>query len=241
MSQKPCAVVFGVGPKEGIGGATALRFAAGGVPVFAAGRRPEKIEEVVAAADGAEIVATEADGTDPASVVSVFDEVERAGYVPGFVLHNIGGNWPMATLDATPDFIETMWRSTCFSGFLVGAEAIRRMLPQGNGTLVFTGASASMRGKPNFAAFAAAKAGLRAFAQSCAREFGPKGIHVAHVVIDGVVRGERLARLAPQWLEARGEGTVEPEAVGETYWQIHQQPKTAWTHEMELRPFDEQW
>lgn len=239
---KPCAVVFGVGPKAGVGGATALRFASGGLTTFAAGRRPEKIQEVVDAATGdAEVIPLVVDGTNPESVTGVFDEVESAGYQPEFVLHNIGGNWPMATLDATPEFIETMWRSTCYSGFIIGAEAIRRMLPQARGTLIFTGASASMRGKPNFAAFAAAKAGLRAFAQSCAREFGPKGIHVAHVVIDGIVRGERLARLAPQWLEARGEGAVDPDAVGETYWQIHQQPKTAWTHEMELRPFDEQW
>jgi NAD(P)-dependent dehydrogenase (short-subunit alcohol dehydrogenase family) len=133
-----------------------------------------------------------------------------------------------------------MWRVACFGGFLVGREAARRLVPMGRGTVLFTGASASMRGKPGFAHFSAAKAGLRMIAQAMAREYGPHGIHVAHVLVDGGIAGERLRTFAPQFVQAKGEdGLLDLDAIAETYWQIHMQHPTAWTHEVDLRPFKE--
>ena len=128
----------------------------------------------------------------------------------------------------------------CFGGFLVAREAARRLAPLGRGTVIFTGASASLRGKENYAQFAAAKAGLRMVAQSMAREFGPQGLHVAHVVIDGGIDGDRLRAAWPQAVEARGpDGLLDIDAIAQTYWQIHQQPRPAWTQEMGLRPWRE--
>jgi NAD(P)-dependent dehydrogenase (short-subunit alcohol dehydrogenase family) len=128
----------------------------------------------------------------------------------------------------------------CFGGFLVGREAARRLAPLGRGTIIFTGASASLRGKPGFAHFAAAKAGLRMIAQSMAREYGPLGIHVAHVVIDGGIEGDRLLSRMPNLAAERGEaGLLGIDAIADTYWNIHRQRRSAWTQEVDLRPFKE--
>src|SRR5439155_19964121 len=135
---------------------------------------------------------------------------------------------------------EAFWRVGCFGGFLVGREAARRLVPLGRGTILFTGASASLRGKPGFAHFAAAKAGLRAIAQSMAREYGPHGLHVAHVVIDGGIAGDRLLSRMPQLAAERGEdGLLGIDAIAETYWQLHRQHRSAWAHEVDLRPWKE--
>ena len=128
----------------------------------------------------------------------------------------------------------------CFAGFLVGREAARRLVPLGRGTVIFTGASASLRGKSGYAHFAAAKAGLRMIAQSMAREYGPQGLHIAHVVIDGGINGHRLRSRVPEVIRQRGEdGLLSIDAIAETYWQIHCQPPSAWTHETDLRPLKE--
>ncbi len=133
-----------------------------------------------------------------------------------------------------------MWRVACFGGFLVGREAARRMVPTGRGTVIFTGASGSLRGRPGFAHFAAAKAGLRMIAQSMAREYGPQGLHVAHVIVDGGINGERLRVGIPQFVAAKGDdGLLDLDAIAEAYWQIHTQHPTAWTHEVDLRPYKE--
>ena len=134
---------------------------------------------------------------------------------------------------------QIVWRLCCLGGFLVGREAARRMVAQARGTILFTGASASLRGKPPFAAFASAKAGLRSLAQAMAREFGPKGVHVAHVVIDGGIGGERLRRFA-EFVRAKGEdGLLDLDAIADAYWMLHAQHRTAWTHELDLRPYKE--
>jgi NAD(P)-dependent dehydrogenase (short-subunit alcohol dehydrogenase family) len=242
---KPTAVVVGVGAERGPGAALCRRFAQGGYHVLVAGRTQAKIgrvAEIIAAAGGrAEPIAM--DATRESDVAGLF---ERA-MAPGdgldpteLVVSNAGNNQRIDFRELTSEQFEDFWRVGCFSGFLVGREAARRLVPLGRGSIIFTGASASIRGKPGFAHFAAAKAGLRMVAQSMAREYGPLGIHVAHVVIDGGIDGERLRKRAPTLIKERGEdGLLDIDAIAETYWQIHRQPRSAWTQEVDLRPFKE--
>jgi NAD(P)-dependent dehydrogenase (short-subunit alcohol dehydrogenase family) len=156
------------------------------------------------------------------------------------VVYNAGNNRRIDFRDVSLRDFEKFWRVGCLGGFLVGRETARRLVPLGRGTVLFTGASASLRGKPGFAHFAAAKAGLRAVAQSMAREYGPLGLHVAHIVIDGGINGERLLSRYPGRLEQAGEdGLLGIEAIADAYWHIHTQQRTAWTHELDLRPYKE--
>jgi NAD(P)-dependent dehydrogenase (short-subunit alcohol dehydrogenase family) len=158
------------------------------------------------------------------------------------VVSNAGNNAYLDFTQLTAAQFEDFWRVGCYSGFLVGREAARRLVPLGRGTVIFTGASGSLRGKPGFAHFAAAKAGLRMISQSMAREYGPKGIHVAHVVIDGGIQGDRLEKAFPERVAKAGpEGLLGYEAIAENYWTLHRQPQSAWTQELDLRPFKESW
>jgi len=242
---KPTAVVVGVGAEQGLGAALCRRFAQAGHHVLVAGRTAAKIELVVAtigaAGGSAEPIVT--DATSEADVARLFDRAlsPADGCAPAdLIVFNAGNNQRIAFRELSAQLFEDFWRVGCFAGFLVGREAARRLAPLGRGTLIFTGASGSLRGKPNFAHFAAAKAGLRMLAQAMAREFGPQGLHVAHVVIDGGINGERLLRRAPDLLKQRGEdGLLGIDAIAETYWQIHCQPRSAWAHEVDLRPFRE--
>jgi NAD(P)-dependent dehydrogenase (short-subunit alcohol dehydrogenase family) len=245
MMTAPTAVVVGVGAERGLGAALSRRFAAGGYHVLVAGRTPEKIERVVgtitAAGGSAEPVPTEV--TRETDVARLFDRAMApgAGRDPtDLVVFNAGNNQRTAFRDITAEHFEQFWRIGCFGGFLVGREAARRLVPLGRGSVIFTGASGSLRGKAGFAAFASMKGGLRMLAQSMAREFGPQGLHVAHVVIDGGIDGERLRSRRPEVVQERGEdGLLGIDAIAETYWQIHRQPRSAWTHEVDLRPFKE--
>jgi len=180
-----------------------------------------------------------ADATAAADVKRLFDAAaERAG-APVLVVYNAGNNRFRPLLEMDDAFFEDLWRLCCFGGFLTGREAARRMLPAG-GTLVFTGATASIRARPPFTAFASAKAALRALAHGMAREFGPQGLHVGHVIIDGGIDGARLNRRFPQFKEARGEdGMLGIEAIADAYWHLHTQHRSAWTLELDLRPFKE--
>lgn len=242
---KPSAIVIGVGVEAGLGAALCRKFAAEGYHVLVAGRTQAKIDAVAARIrdSGGSAEAIPTDATDEQQVVQLFDR----GMSPGdglkpidLVIFNAGNNRPLDFRELTASQFEAFWRTGCFAGFLAGREAARRMVPLGRGTVIFTGATGSLRGRPNYAHFAAAKAGLRAISQSMAREFGPLGLHVAHVVIDGGIKGERLLAAMPQLLEMRGEdGLLEIEAIAEAYWQIHRQPRSAWTQEMDLRPFRE--
>ncbi len=241
----PTAIVVGVGDERGLGAALCRRFATEGYHVLVAGRTAGKIEQVArtirAAGGRAEAIAT--DTTREDDVVRLFDLAMTQGNdrAPAdLVVFNAGNNQRIDFRELSPLLFEDFWRIGCFGGFLVGREAARRLVPLGRGTVVFTGASASLRGKPGFAHFAAAKAGLRAIAQSMAREYGPQGLHVAHVVIDGGIDGERLRRHVPNILAERGEdGLLGIEAIAEAYWHIHRQPRSAWTHELDLRPYKE--
>jgi NAD(P)-dependent dehydrogenase (short-subunit alcohol dehydrogenase family) len=246
-TNRSCAVVVGAGSREGIGGALCARFAAAGLPLYAVGRSAEKLEPLVAAlrADGGNVVAVCSDATKPQDVQALFERIATDGRMPELVVFNASErNLPKPFLEMTPEYLEQMWRVCCLAGALVGQEAIRRMLPQKRGTLIFTGATASLRGRAKFGGFAAAKAGLRAHAQAMAREFGPKGIHVAHVIVDGVVDGERANQfgygLGKAYLMTKGEdGSLKPDAVAKAYWQLHLQHRSAWTHELDLRPYKE--
>jgi len=241
----PTAVVIGVGAERGLGAALCRRFAAEAYHVLIAGRTLSKIEQVVrtivSAGGSAEPIA--ADTTSEQDVVRLFDRAmsPRSGRAPAdLVVYNAGNNRRIDFRETSAETFEEFWRIGCFGGFLAGREAARRLVPLGRGTLIFTGASASLRGKPGFAHFAAAKAGLRAIAQSMAREYGPHGVHVAHVVIDGGIDGERLRKARPQIIAERGEdGLLGIEAIAEAYWQLHRQPRSAWTHEIDLRPYKE--
>jgi NAD(P)-dependent dehydrogenase (short-subunit alcohol dehydrogenase family) len=239
------ALVIGVGAERGLGAALCRRFAEGGHHVLVAGRTAEKIGKVEAqiATSGDSAEAIVADATDEADVIRLFDRAMSPGEgkAPAdLIVFNAGNNAHMDFREVTAQQFENFWRVGCFAGFLAGREAARRLLPLGRGTVIFTGASASLRGRPGFAQFAAAKAGLRMIAQSMAREYGPQGLHVAHVVIDGGIDGERLRTRMPAIVSARGEdGLLGLEPIAETYWQIHLQPRSAWAHEVDLRPYKE--
>lgn len=237
------SIVIGAGASNGMGGALARRFAKGGDHVIIAGRTQQKVDALaneIKAADGS-AEGIRADVTSEADQDALFDLASGKGSI-GAVLYNAGNNAliPFSELDATT--MEQFWRINVMGAFLTAKRAIPLLESQSGGSLFFTGASASLRGKPNFAHFASAKAGLRMLAQSLAREYGPKGIHVAHFVIDGVIDGEMVRSRFGEYLDALGEdGSLSPDAIAETYWQVHQQHRTAWTHELELRPFKENW
>ena len=234
------ALVVGVGAVEGLGARVARTFAVrGGLHVVVVGRTSATLAAAVAdiEAHGGQASVYRGDVTDEADVLGAVKTAEDLGPLRAAIF-NAGGNRPRATLESDTPFVEEMLRVNALAGFTFGREVIRSMQPYGRGTLVFTGASA----KPGFAAFAAAKAALRATAQAMAREFGPQGIHVGHIVIDGAIAGDRLRTRWPALLEQKGEGgALELDAIAEAYWQLHQQHPSAWTHELDLRPFKEPW
>lgn len=241
-------IVFGVGTARGVGGAVCKRFAREGYHVFVAGRTASKIQQVVddimaTGIGSAETLPT--DVTDEAQVIAAFDRAMNPGPCrepADIVVSNAGNNAVIDFTKLSAAQFEDFWRVGCYSGFLIGREAARRLVPLGRGTVIFTGASGSLRGKPGFAQFAAAKAGLRMISQSMAREYGPKGLHVAHVVIDGGILGERLESAFPQMVQRLGsEGLLDYDAIAENYWMLHRQPKSAWTQELDLRTFKESW
>jgi NAD(P)-dependent dehydrogenase (short-subunit alcohol dehydrogenase family) len=245
---QPTAVIFGVGSVRGIGAAACIRFAREGYHVIVAGRNIPKIDEVVeqiTATGQGSAEAFPTDVTDEAQVIAAFDRAMNpgAGREPAdVVISNAGNNAIIDFTKVTAAQFEDFWRVGCYSGFLVGREAARRLVPLGRGTVIFTGASGSLRGMPGFAQFASAKAGLRMIAQSMAREYGPKGVHVAHVVVDGGVNGDRLRGAIPEMVDRLGpEGLLAPGDIVDSYWMLHRQPPSAWTHELDLRPFKEKW
>jgi NAD(P)-dependent dehydrogenase (short-subunit alcohol dehydrogenase family) len=240
-----CALVVGVGASRGIGAALCRRFAAGGLHVYAAGRSGkfgEAVEDI--RSRGGSITPVIVDTTDARSVQSLFERIDGEGRALELVAYNVGKNTPRSFLTTTPEFLEEVWREGPLGGLLIGREAVRRMLPHRRGTLLYTGASGSLRGKALYGAFASGKAGLRALALGFAQEFGPQGIHVGHVVVDGLVAGERVDRFGYGFgfffRQTKGrDGALLPDAVAENYWQLHRQPRGAWTHELDLRPYRE--
>lgn len=242
MTRKPSAIVVGVGAEQGLGAALCRKFAAEGYHVFVAGRTSTKInqvvETIVAAGGSAEPVTT--DVTKEDNIIWLFGRAfshDTGHELPDLIVFNAGNNHKIDFRDLTTAQFEEFWRVGCFGGFLVGREAARRLVPLGRGTILFTGASASLRGRPGFAHFSAAKAGLRMLSQSMAREYGPLGIHVAHVVVDGGINGERLRTNFPTRVEEKGEaGLLSLEGIADAFWFLHRQPATTWSQEIDLRP-----
>jgi NAD(P)-dependent dehydrogenase (short-subunit alcohol dehydrogenase family) len=236
------AIVVGVGSEQGLGAALARRFAAEGHRVIVSGRTEAKVAKVARAIvdRGGKAEAFTADAAIESDVVALFDFAQASSHAVDLVVFNAGNNVRHDFRTMPADLFEQTWRVATFGGFLVGREAARRLAPAGKGSIIFTGATASLRGKPPFTAFASAKAALRSLAQSMAREFGPLGIHVAHVVIDGGIDGEKLNSAVPQLKEQRGaDGLLNIDAIADAYWHLHTQHPSAWTHELDLRPFKE--
>lgn len=233
------AVIIGVGPLNGLGASLCRRFAGGaGYHVFIAGRTAEKLTKVTDSliAEGGRITPFVCDAAQPDTVSALFQAAAQAGQIK-LAIYNAGNNMPGDFLTMEPSYFEQCWRLTCFGGFVFSQEALKHMQPHGEGTLIFTGASASLRGKPFFAAFTAAKAGLRALAQSLAREFGPKGVHVAHVVIDGAIDGDKIHNNYPEFAAKLGEqGMLSIDGIVDIYEMLERQPDRAWTHEIDIRP-----
>jgi NAD(P)-dependent dehydrogenase (short-subunit alcohol dehydrogenase family) len=241
MSERK-AVVIGVGPSKGLGAALARRFAREGLTVYVAGRTTEKLECVAAEirTAGGRAIPVAADATVEGDVISLFEAVSSEPGKLDIVACTVDSNRPAPLLETSGDMFRQLWLQNAYAGFLVGREAARLMVEQGHGTLFFTGASASLRARPPFTAFAAAKSALRALAQGMAREFGPLGIHVVHVAIDGVIDGDRARNAFPEFVAQKGEGgLLDLDAIADTYWTLHGQHRSAWTHELDLRPFKE--
>src|SRR5205814_5515568 len=246
--QKRNATVAVIGAGDFIGGEIAKKFASEGFTVFAGRRNGAKLEPLVKEIEkaGGEIHARSLDARKEEEITAFLGDADK--HAPLEVcIFNIGANVNFPILDTTERVFRKVWEMACYSGFLAGREAARLMLPRGKGNIFFTGATASMRGGPGFAAFASAKFGLRAVAQSIARELGPKNIHVAHLVIDSGVDTEWVRQLianreGPQALENLDPNRLmRPAAVAEAYWQLYQQPRDAWSFEHEIRPFGEKW
>lgn len=248
MSAKRNATVAVIGAGDYIGAAIAKRFAAEGYTVFAGRRTADKLatlkSEIEAAGGVCETRGLDARKEDEVSRFLA----EADAHAPLEVcIFNVGANVYFPLLDTTERVFRKVWEMACYAGFLAGREAARHMLVRGQGSIFFTGATASMRGGVGYAAFASAKFGLRAVAQSMARELGPQNIHVAHLIVDS---GVDTAFVRDRIKAAQGEEALEnlppdrlmnPSSIAETYWQLHTQPRDAWTHELDIRPYGEKW
>jgi NAD(P)-dependent dehydrogenase (short-subunit alcohol dehydrogenase family) len=232
-----------VGAGDYIGSAIARRFAREGYHVFAGRRNGEKFAPLVAEIEAAGGVCTglSLDARQEDAVADFMRQADEAAPLEA-VVFNIGANVNFPLLETTERVFRKVWELACYAGFLTGREAARRLLPHGRGSIFFTGATASVRGGNGYAAFASAKFGLRAVAQSMARELGPQNIHVAHLVIDsGVDTAWVRQRIAARGGAVEDRVLMNPASIAETYWQLHLQPRDAWTHELDLRPSSETW
>ncbi|MFO1271461.1 MAG: SDR family oxidoreductase [Rubrivivax sp.] len=241
---RPARSMLVVGAGDATGGAIARRFAREGYAACVTRRTADKLQPLVERirAEGGVAHAFASDARDEAAVASLFSTIESTIAPLEVVVFNIGANVRFPITEMTERVYRKVWEMGALAGFLVGREAARAMLPRRAGTIVFTGATASLRGGAGFAAFAGAKHALRALAQSMARELGPQGLHVAHVVIDGAIDTEFIANNFPERYALKDQGGIlDPEAIAENYWQLHRQPRSAWTHELDLRPWMEKW
>ncbi len=233
-----------VGAGDATGGAIARRFAREGFATCVTRRSLDKLQPLVAQiqAEGGRAHAFASDARKEEEVVALVEQIESTVGPIEAMVFNIGANVPESILTETARKYFKVWEMACFSGFLNAREVAKRMVARGHGTIIFTGATASLRGSANFAAFSGAKMALRALAQSMARELGPRGIHVAHAVIDGAIDTEFIRSNFPERYALKADGGIlNPEHIADAYWMLHSQPRDAWTHELDLRPWSEKF
>lgn len=233
-----------VGAGDATGGAIAKRIAREKMPVAVMRRKEDALaplaEEITRA--GGKVMAIGGDARIEDDIVSAFDQTEEAFGPVDLAVFNIGANVRFAFVEIDEQKFRKIWELACYAGFLTAREAARRMLPRSRGTIIVTGASASIKGYPGGAAFASAKFALRGMAQAMARELGPKGIHVCHTVIDGAIDTAFIRDNFPEMYKRKEEdGILDPDHIADEYWRLYQQPRDAWTHELELRPWSEQF
>jgi NAD(P)-dependent dehydrogenase (short-subunit alcohol dehydrogenase family) len=233
------AIVIGVGPERGLGAQLCKRFAGDGLRVIIAGRTQAAIDVLAheIAANGGQAVPVVADATSESDIQKLFD---AAGADLDLAIYNAGNNTPGKVVDMDAAYFEQSWRVVCFGGFLFGREAIRRMLPKKAGTVLFTGASASLRGRQNYGAFNSAKAGLRALAQAMAKEYAENGIHVGHVIVDGAIAGDKIFQRFPD-ATSREESLISIEAIVNAFAFLYSQPPRGWSFEVDVRTSREKW
>jgi NAD(P)-dependent dehydrogenase (short-subunit alcohol dehydrogenase family) len=242
MPENKVALVIGAG--DATGGAIARRFAREGFTACVTRRDAGKLAPLVAQikADGGKARPFGSDARKEEQMTALVESIERDVGPIEVAVFNIGANVRFPIRETTARVYFKVWEMGCFAGFLMGREVAKVMVPRGRGTILFTGATASVRGSSGFSAFSGAKHGLRALAQSMARELGPLGIHVAHPIIDGAIDTEFIRTLFPERYALKDrDGILNPDAIAETYWHLHRQPRSAWTHEMDLRPWIETW
>ncbi|MCU7649948.1 SDR family oxidoreductase [Pseudomonas piscis] len=237
-------VVLVVGAGDATGGAIAKRFAAEGFIACVTRRSADKLQPLVQSIQqaGGEAHGFACDARKEEEVIALVEQIEtQLGPIEAFVF-NIGANVPCSILEETARKYFKIWEMACFSGFLNAREVAKRMATRRRGTILFTGATAGIRGAAGFAAFAGAKHGIRALAQSMARELGPMNIHVAHVIVDGAIDTDFIRSTFPEKYALKDQdGILDPEHIAENYWYLHSQPRDAWTFEMDLRPWNERW
>jgi NAD(P)-dependent dehydrogenase (short-subunit alcohol dehydrogenase family) len=242
MNNKRVVLVVGAG--DATGGAIAKRFAQEGFVACVTRRSADKLQPLVDAikAEGGEAHGFACDARKEEDVIALVEQIEsQIGPIEAFVF-NIGANVPCSILEETARKYFKIWEMACFSGFLNAREVAKRMAKRQRGTILFTGATAGLRGASGFAAFAGAKHGIRALAQSMARELGPMNIHVAHVVVDGAIDTDFIRESFPEKYATKDQdGILNPEHIAENYWYLHSQPRDAWTFELDLRPWSERW
>ena len=239
MSQDKVMAVVGVGP--GLGAASARRFAREGFAVALMARRQESLEPVSAELQGAgtKVAAVPTDGTDPEAVKAGFAKVKSELGAPEVLVYNAGNFFLGGILELSPEQFVQAWEANCYGAFLAAQQVLPEMVERGRGTILLTGATGSVRGGARFACLAVGKFGLRALGQSMAREFGPQGIHVAHIIIDGQIDNPRTTARNPA--DRPQDSYLSADAIAENYWQLHVQHPTTWTLELDLRPYVEKF
>ncbi|WP_423199857.1 MULTISPECIES: SDR family oxidoreductase [unclassified Cupriavidus] len=240
MTDRKAVLVIGAG--DATGGAIARRFAREGYIACVTRRSADKLAPLVEQirAEGGEAHAFGSDARKEDQMVALFQQIEAEIAPIEVAIFNIGANVRFDITETTARVYYKVWEMACFAGFLMGREAARVMVPRARGSIFFTGATASLRGRAGYAAFAGAKHGLRALAQSMARELGPRGVHVAQLIVDGAIDTEFIRETFPERYKLKEqEGIVNPDHIADTYWMLHRQPRDAWTHELDIRPWME--